>query len=120
MSNSHIKLGWISFNGKVQDSITDCDDARKYLEIFFFRKVLLVYRSLQFNLDVLFIYSKENCIIWHLHVLASISALLVFVSSTGIPAFSNKYTHRLTHYWLKGDSIEFIVFYNIEMVQFCR
>ena len=24
--------------------------------------------------------------------------------------FSNKYTHRLTHYWLKGDSLEFIVF----------
>ena len=30
--------------------------------------------------------------------------------STGIPAFSNKYTHRLTLYWLKGDSLEFIVF----------
>ena len=34
-------------------------------------------------LDVLFIYSKENCIIWHL--LASISALLEFVSSS-VPA----------------------------------
>ena len=36
-----------------------------------------------FNLGVLFIYSKENCIIWHL--LASISALLEFVSSS-VPA----------------------------------
>ena len=47
-----------------------------------------------FNLDFLFIYSKENCIIWHL--LASISAFIKCTSSTGIPAFSNKYTHRLT------------------------
>ena len=52
---------------------------------------------------ILFIYSKENCI-WHL--LASISALFEFVSSSVPPAFSNKYTHRLTHYWLKGDGLE--------------
>ena len=38
-----------------------------------------------FNLGVLFIYSKENCIIWHLRVLASISALLEFVASS-VPA----------------------------------
>ena len=35
VSNTHTKFGWISFNGKGEDSITDCDDARKYLEIFF-------------------------------------------------------------------------------------
>ena len=46
VSNSHTKFGWISFNGKGEDSITDSGDARKYLEIFF-RKVLLAYRSLQ-------------------------------------------------------------------------
>ena len=64
--------------GKGEDSKTDCDDARKHLEIFlFFRKVLLAYRW--FNLDVLFIYSKENsnCINWHL--LASISAFIKHV-----------------------------------------
>ena len=43
VSNSHTKFGWISFNGKGEDSITDCDD----LEIFL-RKVLLAYRSLQY------------------------------------------------------------------------
>ena len=47
VSNSNTKFGKISFNGKGEDSIRDCDDARKYLEIFFFRKVLLAYRSLQ-------------------------------------------------------------------------
>ena len=31
VSNSHTKFGWISFNGKGEDSITDCDD----VEIFF-------------------------------------------------------------------------------------
>ena len=41
--NSHTKFGWISFNGKGEDSITDCDD----FEIFL-RKVLLAYRSLQY------------------------------------------------------------------------
>ena len=35
VSNSKTKFGKISFNGKGEDSITDCDDARKYLEIFF-------------------------------------------------------------------------------------
>ena len=35
VSNSNTKFGKISFNGKGEDSITDCDDARKYLEIFF-------------------------------------------------------------------------------------
>ena len=44
--NSHTKFGWISFNGKGEDSIMDCDDARKYWD-FFSRKVLLAYRSLQ-------------------------------------------------------------------------
>ena len=34
VSKSHTKFGLISFNGKGEDSITDCDDARKYLEIF--------------------------------------------------------------------------------------
>ena len=38
--NSNTKFGKISFNGKGEDSIIDCDDVRKYLEIFF-RKVLL-------------------------------------------------------------------------------
>ena len=52
VSNSHTKFGWISFNGKGEDSITDCDDARKYLEIFL-RKVLLAYRSLQFEVRCL-------------------------------------------------------------------
>ena len=74
MSNSHTKFVWISFNGKGEDSITDCDDARKYLEIFFFESLSCVPFASEcvcwFNSDVLFIYSKENCIIWHL--LASI------------------------------------------------
>ena len=88
VSNSHTKFGSISFNGKGEDRITDCDDARKYLEIFLFGKSLtfLPFASecvCWFNLDVLFIYSKENCIIWHL--LASISALFEFVSSS-VPA----------------------------------
>ena len=48
-----------------------------YLLTVRFRMRLLV------NLDVLFIYSKENCMIWHL--LASTSALLDFVSSS-VPA----------------------------------
>ena len=65
--------GWISFNGKGEDSITECDDARKYLENFFCSKSLdcLPFASecvCWFNLDVLLIYSKENCIIWHLQV----------------------------------------------------
>ena len=34
VSNSHTKFGWISFKGKGEDSKTDCDDARKHLEIF--------------------------------------------------------------------------------------
>ena len=74
MSNSHTKFGRISF-----DSITDCDDARENLEIFF-RKFLLAYRVCWFNLDVLFIYSKENCIIWHL-----LAAFIKCTGSTGIP-----------------------------------
>ena len=45
MRNPHTKFGWTSFNGKGEDSIMDCDDARN-TEIFF-RKVLLAYRSLQ-------------------------------------------------------------------------
>ena len=44
VSNSHIEFGWISFNGKGEDSITDCDDARKYLEIFFEKSYLLKVR----------------------------------------------------------------------------
>ena len=72
-SNSHTKSGWISFNGKGEDSKTDCDDARKHLEIFlFFEKSYLL-------TAVSFIYSKENsnCINWHL--LASISAFIKHV-----------------------------------------
>ena len=46
VSNSNTKFGKIPFNGKGEDSITDCGDARKYLEIFY-PKVLLAYRSLQ-------------------------------------------------------------------------
>ena len=42
MSNSNNKFGKISFNGKGEDSITDCDDARKYLEIFFLEKSYLL------------------------------------------------------------------------------
>ena len=42
-SNSHTKSGWISFNGKGEDSKTGCDDARKHLEIFlFFEKSYLL------------------------------------------------------------------------------
>ena len=48
VSNSHTKFGWIAFNCKGEDSITNCDDARK---CFLFSKVLLVYLSLQINLD---------------------------------------------------------------------
>ena len=68
-----------------KDSIKDCDDARKHLEIFFFEKSYLLASECVcwFNVGVLFIYSKENCIIWRL--LASISALLEFVSSS-VPA----------------------------------
>ena len=68
VSNSQTKFGWISFNGKGEDSTTDCDDARKYLEIFF-RTVLLAYRSLQnvfAGFRCLIYILKENCIIWHL------------------------------------------------------
>ena len=84
MSNSHTEFGRISFNGKGEDSITDCDDARKYLEIFFEKSYLLTirFRMCWFNLYIR-IYSKEICIIWHL--LAIISALLEFVSSS-VPA----------------------------------
>ena len=74
MSNSHTKFVWISFNGKGEDSITDCDDARKYLEIFFSKSLTCVPFASEcvcwFSSDVLFIYSMENCII--LHLLASI------------------------------------------------
>ena len=44
----------------------------------------------------------ENCIIRHLQVFRlspSVQAVLEY-------AFSNKYTHRLTLNWLKGDSLE--------------
>ena len=60
VSNSYTKFGWIPFNGKGEDSLTDCDDVRKYLEIFlFFSKSLtcLPFASecvCWFNLDVLF------------------------------------------------------------------
>ena len=47
-----------------------------------------------FNLDVLFIYSKENCINWHL--LTSISALLEFVSSS-VPTVLFKQEHPPTY-----------------------
>ena len=64
LSNSNTKFGKISFNGKGEDSITDCDDARKYLEIFFSKsRTCLLFASeciCWFNLGVLFIYSKEN------------------------------------------------------------
>ena len=40
VSNSHTKFGWISFNCKGEDSITDCDDARKYWSFFFLSKSL--------------------------------------------------------------------------------
>ena len=97
---------------------------------FFFEKLLCLPFASEcvcWFLDVLFIYSKENCIIWHLFT--SISALLDIVSlsvpavlkyrqCTGIPAFSNKYTHRLTHYWFKGDSLEFIVFITLKWSNF--
>ena len=87
MSNSDTKFGKISFNGKGEDSITDCDDARKYLGIFFSKSLTCLPFASEcvcwFNLDVLFINSKENCIICHL--LASILALLEFVSSS-VPA----------------------------------
>ena len=46
VSNLHTIFSWISLNGKGEDSITDCDDARNLLR-FFFREVLLAYRSLQ-------------------------------------------------------------------------
>ena len=84
---------------------------------FFSEKSYLFTVRFRINLDVLFVYSKDNCIIWHL--LASISALLDFISSS-VPAvldyrlFSNTYKHRLTHYWLKGDSLEFIVFITLK------
>ena len=81
MSNSNTEFGKISFNGKGEDSITDCDDARKYLEIFFSKSLTCLSLAsecvFQLNLGVLFVYSKENSIIWHL--LASILALLEFV-----------------------------------------
>ena len=92
---------------------TDCDDASKYLEIFF-RKVLLA--SHQNVFAVLFIYSKENCLIWHL--LAIISALLDIVSSRVLAVLEYRHTHRLTHYWLKGDSLEFIVFITFKWSNF--
>ena len=70
---------------------------RENIGDFFSRKVLLAYHSLQMCLlvlDVLFIYSKENCIIWHL--LASISALLEFTGRTVIPSFF-KQVHAPTY-----------------------
>ena len=65
MSNSNTKFVKISFNGKEDDSITDCDGARKYLEIVFFFKSLtcLPFASecvCCFNLDVLFIYRERS------------------------------------------------------------
>ena len=70
LCNSNTKFGKISFNGKGEDSITDCDDVRKYLEIFFLKSLTCLPFASEcvcwFNLGVLFIYSKENCIIWHL------------------------------------------------------
>ena len=50
---------------------------------YFSEKSYLFTVRFRINLDVLFIYSKENCMIWPLH--ASISALLDFVSSS-VPA----------------------------------
>ena len=46
VSSSHTKFCWISFNGKGEDSITDCDDARKYLEIFFAKSLTYVFAGL--------------------------------------------------------------------------
>ena len=60
MSNSNTKFGKISFNGKGEDSITDCDDARKYLEIFFFEKSYLL--NVHFRMCLLI---KFRC---HLHI----------------------------------------------------
>ena len=55
---------------------------------FFFRKVLLAYRC-WFNLDALFLYSKENSnfIIWHLlaSILAFIKHVLIQRGATGGP-----------------------------------
>ena len=41
MSNSHTKFGWVSFNGKGGDSITDCDDVRKCYTVNFFSRIFI-------------------------------------------------------------------------------
>ena len=114
MSNLHTIFGWISLNGKGEDSITDCDDARNPRRFFFEKSYLLTDRW--FNLDVLFIYSKENCIIWHL--LASTSALLEFVSSS-VPAVLE---YRLFQTSICTDlsiiGLEFIVFITLKWSNF--
>ena len=101
MINSHTKFGWISFNSKGEDNISDCDDARKYLEIFLFSKSL-TYRMCLLVLRCLIYILKGELHNWHLQVFRlspSVQAVLEY-------AFSNKYTHRLTLNWLKGDSLE--------------
>ena len=61
VSNPYTEFGWISLNGKGEDSIPDCGDERKYLEIFSKSLTCLQFHSecvCWFNLDILFIYSK--------------------------------------------------------------
>ena len=86
VSSSHTKFGWISFNGKGEDSITDCDDVRKYLEIFLFFSKSLTCLTVGFRMCLLV---SLRCLIYifkgELHNLAH-------TCSTEIPAFSNTRT----------------------------
>ena len=44
VSNLHTIFGWISLNGKGEDSIADCDDARNPWRFFFEKSYLLTDR----------------------------------------------------------------------------
>ena len=89
--NSHTKFGWISFNSKGEDNISDCDDARKYLEIFLFSKSL-TYRMCLLVLRCLIYILKGQL---HNSALASISAFTKCTGSTGIHFF--KQVHAPTY-----------------------
>ena len=65
-----------------------------------------------FNSDDLFINSKENCIIWHL--LASISALLEFVSSSVPAVLEYRLFQTSTRTDLPLIGLEFIVFITLK------
>ena len=89
--NSHTQISLVSFNSKGEDNISDCDDARKYLEIFLFSKSL-TYRLCLLVLRCLIYILKGEL---HNSALASISAFTKCTGSTGIRFF--KQVHAPTY-----------------------